>query len=173
MAGFFFVRLLLPFCALSLVNHDSRKSLHISKYENGLGGSMWRSTILIIIIVTFAVTSGCSVYMAAEQPDKKNLDLFKVGTPRSLLLSEFGLPVVSEVSDNGERVEVYTFTQGYSAGTKAGRAVFHGAADVLTLGLWEVIATPTESMLNGDEMAYEVRYDQNDLISQVVGLKLD
>ena len=29
--------------------------------------------------------------MAAKQPDKKNVDLFAVGTPRSLLLAEFGI----------------------------------------------------------------------------------
>jgi len=31
----------------------------------------------------------------SKQPDAKNVDLFKVGTPRSMLLAEFGLPIVS------------------------------------------------------------------------------
>ena len=55
--------------------------------------------------------------------------------------------------------------------TKAGRAVFHGAADVLTLGLWEVVGTPTEGAFNGTEMAYEVRYDKEDRVDQVIALK--
>ncbi|SDP82704.1 hypothetical protein [Desulforhopalus singaporensis] len=124
----------------------------------------------LALIVT-ALLSSCSVYMAADQPDKKDIDLFKVGIPRSLLVAEFGLPTVSEVRDEGKKYEIYAFTQGYSTGAKAGRAVFHGAADILTFGLWEVVGTPTESIFDGTQMAYEVRYDKNDKIDQVVILK--
>ncbi|UKL13230.1 hypothetical protein [Dissulfurimicrobium hydrothermale] len=108
--------------------------------------------------------------MAAKQPDVKNIDLFRVGVPRNMLLAEFGLPIVSEIR-NGKRHEIFQFVQGYSVGAKAGRAVFHGAADVLTCGIWEVIGTPTEGIFNGDEMAFDVTYDQNDRIDQVIALK--
>ena len=54
---------------------------------------------------------------------------------------------------------------------KAGRAVFHGAADVLPLGLWEVAGTPTESAFDGTDMAHEVRDDNEDRIDRVVALK--
>lgn len=121
-------------------------------------------TLLIILI------SGCSVFMAAKQPDAKNIDLFKAGIPRSMLLAEFGLPMVSEVS-NGKKIEIFKFIQGYSAGAKAGRAVFHGVADVLTIGLWEVVGTPTEGVFNGDEMVFEVSYDDHDKVDQVIALK--
>ena len=67
--------------------------------------------------------------------------------------------------------EIYRFVDGYSAGAKAGRAVFHGTADLFTLGLWEAIGTPTEGIFNGDEMAYEVSYDENDRVDQVILLK--
>lgn len=126
---------------------------------------------LILFIFLLAILSGCSVFMAAKQPDKKNIELFKVGVPRSLLLAEFGLPIVSERREDGKKYEIYSFVQGYSAGAKAGRAVFHGAADVLTLGLWEVVGTPTEGTFDGNEMAYEVRYDSDDKVEQVVLLK--
>lgn len=114
--------------------------------------------------------SGCSVYMAAKQPDVKNVDLFKVGVPRGMLLAEFGPPIHSETKD-GKKTEIFKFVQGYSTGAKAGRAVFHGAADVLTLGLWEVIGTPTEGVFSGDEMAFQVTYDADDRIAEVVALK--
>lgn len=97
------------------------------------------------------VISGCSVFMAAKQPEKKNIELLRIGTPRALLVSEFGLPISSS-SLNGEKVEIFKFIDGYSAGAKAGRAVFHGAADIVTLGLWEIIGTPTEGVFNGDEI---------------------
>lgn len=121
-------------------------------------------------IIFALLLSGCGVYMAAKQPDAKNIDLFTVGTPRALMLAEFGLPTVSEVR-NGRKYEIFKFVNGYSAGAKAGRAIFHGAADVLTLGLWEVVATPTEGIFSGDEMAFQVRYDKDDRIDEVVALK--
>ncbi|MCE7913277.1 MAG: hypothetical protein DYH15_01090 [Nitrosomonas sp. PRO4] len=121
--------------------------------------------IFLIILM-----SGCSVFMAAKQPDAKNVELFKIGTPRSMLLAEFGLPMVSEIR-NGKKIEIFKFVQGYSSGAKAGRAVFHGVADVLTLGLWEVVGTPTEGVFNGNELVFEVSYDENDRIDQVIALK--
>ena len=128
--------------------------------------------LIIFICVLFSLSSiRCSVYMAAKQPEKKNIDLFRIGTPRSMLLAEFGLPVVSEVREDGKKYEIYTFTHGYSGASRTGRAVFHGAADVITLGLWEVVGTPVEGAFDGTEMAYEVRYDENDKIDQVILLK--
>ena len=125
-------------------------------------------TLALALAVT--VVSGYGVYMAAKQPDKKNVELFKVGTPRGMLLAEFGLPVVAEERD-GRKYEIYKFVDGYGAGAKAGRAVFHGAADILTLGLWEIVATPTEGAFSGDEMAFRVRYDNDDRVDEVAALK--
>lgn len=127
---------------------------------------MKKLTFALLIILI----SGCSVFMAARQPDATNVDLFKTGTSRSMLLAEFGLLLVSEVR-NGKRIEIFKFVQGYSAGVKAGRAVFHGVADVLTLGLWEVVSTPTEGVFNGNELVFEVSYDENERIDQVTALK--
>ena len=124
----------------------------------------------LILMGFLLISSGCSVFMAAKQPDKKNVDLFKMGTPRSMLLAEFGMPTVAELRD-GKKHEIYKFVQGYSAGAKAGRAVFHGAADVMTFGLWEVVGTPLEGTFSGDEMAYEVRYDEESRVDQVIALK--
>jgi len=126
------------------------------------------SLFALLVIPNF----GCSVFMAAKQPSEKNVDLFKVGTPRSMLLAEFGSPTVTEVR-NDKKSEVFKFVQGYSSGVKAGRAFFHGAADVVTFGLWEVVGTPTEAVFSGDEMAYQVTYDDKDKIDQVTVLKKD
>lgn len=115
-------------------------------------------------------SSGCSVFMAIDQPGKKNVDLFRVGTPGSVLLGEFGAPAVSETR-SGRKYEIFKFVQGYSTGAKAGRALVHGAADVATFGLWEVVGTPTEAIFSGDEMAYEVSYDQDNKVDEVTTLK--
>lgn len=117
----------------------------------------------LLMAVALLIGSGCSVYMAAKQPRAKDLSVLKEGTPRSHVIAELGAPAWSG-EKGGNKVDVFAFTQGYSAGAKAGRAFFHGAADVFTLGLWEVIGTPVESVASGTEMKVEVIYDGNDQV---------
>ena len=124
---------------------------------------------LSLVLFMVLLLGGCSVYMASHQPSEKNVGLFKVGTPRSFLIAEFGQPVSSEVR-NGQTYEIFRFTQGYSGGAKAGRAFAEGVADVMTLGASEVITTPVESIADGNVMAYEVRYDSNNLVVEVITL---
>ena len=114
-------------------------------------------------------SAGCSVYMAAKQPPEKNLDVMTVGTPRRLVLAELGQPVASETRD-GKKVDVFSFVQGYSKGAKTGRALFHGVADVFTLGLWEVVGTPTEAIFDGTKVTYEITYDEGNRVETVVPL---
>ena len=125
---------------------------------------LWLGLALAIIGLT-----GCSVFMAAKGPDKKDLKVLKPGTSRYQVLSELGQPVASEHKDD-HRVDIFSFTQGSSKGAKAGRALMHGTADLVTLGLWEIIGTPTETMLDGKKMAFEVHYDANDRVAEVVPL---
>ena len=65
-----------------------------------------KKEIAVLIIASMFIFQGCSVFMAAKQPGKLNVELFKVGTPRSMLLAEFGLPVVSE-ERNGKKYEIF------------------------------------------------------------------
>lgn len=133
------------------------------------------SVFLPLLVSTVALLSlnGCAVVMAAKQPDYKNVDLFKVGTPRGQLLGEFGQPITSETKSNGVRCDTFSFTQGYSGGAKAGRAFLHGIADVLTLGAWELIGTPTEAVFSGSTVGYQACYDQQDRIQEVTLLTPD
>lgn len=121
----------------------------------------------VLVALSVGLSSGCSVYLAAHQPDKKDLTLLKPGTPRSVLVSEFGQPVSSETME-GKRIDIFTFVQGYTEGVKTSRAVWHGVADVLTLGLWEIVGYPVEKTYSGKKMIYEVTYDANDNVEKVV-----
>ena len=71
----------------------------------------------------------------------------------------------------GSGVDVFNFVQGYSDGANVGRAALHAAADVFTLGLWEVVGTPIEAVADGSEVQVEVVYDDDDKVSEVRALK--
>ena len=132
-----------------------------------------RYLLLAALMTIFIVpVSGCAVYMAAKQPAAKNIELFKVGTPRKALWAEFGQPFISEEAE-GKQIEIFIFVQGYSKAAKTGRVILHGAADIFTLGLWEIVGTPTELIFNGNEMIFHVRYDDSDHVDEVNILKKD
>lgn len=110
--------------------------------------------------------SGCSVFMAAQLPDKKNLEVLKPGVPRQVVLAEMGLPSGYE-NRNGVRSEVYKFKQGYSQPVKISRAVLHGTADILTFGLWEAVGTPAELAFSGTDTMVLVTYNAGDRVETV------
>ena len=101
-----------------------------------------KSLSKIVLFAVISLNTGCAAVMATKQPTKKDLSIFNKGVDRSLIIAEIGAPITSEFK-NGKRYEIYTFMQGYSKANKISRAVWHGAADVFTLGLWEIIGTPT------------------------------
>jgi hypothetical protein len=121
--------------------------------------------LLLAAGLMFTLT-GCSVFMAAQLPDKKNLEVFAPGVARQVVLAEMGLPASYEDRD-GVRSEVYKFRQGYSPPAKISRAVLHGAADIMTVGLWEVVGTPTEYIFSGTDMLVRVTYNRYDRVDTV------
>ncbi len=129
------------------------------------GSHIWMVLAAAASILT-AILAGCSVYVAANQPSKKDLHELRQGAPRSAVLKEFGQPVSSEMKDD-KRVDIVSFTQGYTEAEKASRAMFHAAADVFTTGLWEVVGTPAEAVFTGRQMTFEITYDAHDQVETV------
>ncbi|MDJ0871471.1 MAG: hypothetical protein QNJ87_06865 [Gammaproteobacteria bacterium] len=129
-----------------------------------------RNLAFAIMLSALPAFSGCAVYMAANQPDKRDVSVLQEGTYRGKVLAELGQPVSTETRD-GQRVDVFNFVQGYSDGAKVGRAALHAAADVFTLGLWEVVGTPIEAVADGSEVQVEVFYDAEDNVEEVKALK--
>ena len=128
-------------------------------------------TLTAIVAATLMAVSGlhgtgCSVVKATNQPEKKNLAVLTPGTPRNHVIAELGAPITTAAKESG-RTDIFAFTQGYSKSAKVGRAFFHGAADLVTLGMWEVVGTPIEATANGTEVKLEVSYDSSDLVSGV------
>lgn len=126
--------------------------------------------LALVTIVIFMFGTGCSVYMAANQPEKKDVSVFKKGTPRNYVIAECGRPVFTTEKEDGTKSDIFVFVQGYSQGEKTSRAIFHGVADIFTLGLWEVVGTPIEFAADGWKVKLEVEYDANDLVSRINAL---
>ena len=95
--------------------------------------------------------------------------MLKVGTPRSTVVAEFGAPVET-ITRGGAKVDLHV-VQGYSGLEKGGRAVLHGAADVFTLGLWEVVGTPIEGYANGTKVSVEITYDREDRVVKAAPIR--
>ncbi|ENX17113.1 hypothetical protein F889_03489 [Acinetobacter colistiniresistens] len=122
-----------------------------------------KKTYVALGLVIVLSLQGCAAVMASNQPHKKNLSVLEVGKHRNNVISELGAPVTSEIQ-NGERKEIYTFQQGYSKGARISRTLWHTTADIATIGLWEIIGSPTEIYFNGQQLSYEVVFDDRDNI---------
>jgi outer membrane protein assembly factor BamE (lipoprotein component of BamABCDE complex) len=120
----------------------------------------------------FFLVNGCSVYMATNQPAKKNLAVLKPGTPRDLIIAELGAPVFSETTPEGKK-DIYTFVQGYGKLNKASRALFHGTADLFTAGIWEVVGTPVEGAFDGKKISVRVLFDQSERVKESKTLSVE
>ena len=127
---------------------------------------MTRLAVVVATIFLVLVCSGCSVYMAANQPGAKDLSLLNKGQPRAKLIAEFGQPIHSELKD-GVRKDIFQRQQGYHSGVRAG----HATANVATLGLREVVGTPVEGYMNGTQLSAEVAYDRDDRGASITPLK--
>ncbi|SMF16553.1 Beta-barrel assembly machine subunit BamE [Desulfovibrio gilichinskyi] len=133
-----------------------------------------KAIFLLLLLGMSLSVSGCSVYMAANQPDGKEMSMIIEGQPRSVMLGEFGQPVSTvKRADGSVEYDVFSFVDGYSGGAKAGRALFHGVADVFTCGLWEVVGTPVESVADGNKMSYKILYNEHEEVQTIIPLSKD
>ncbi|MGF6902015.1 hypothetical protein P3T22_003289 [Paraburkholderia sp. GAS348] len=90
--------------------------------------------------------SGCAPVMEANRPDPVNLKKFVLGeTSRMNVIAEVGSPASTE-QDQANSCDVYKlYTHGPSGAGKGAIAAGEVLADVATLGLAEIIFTPTEA----------------------------
>ncbi len=108
--------------------------------------------------------TSCSVYMAVNKPGKKDFNVLNVGTPRDVVLGEFGPPISSTKNDEGELVEYWSFRQGDTRGEKARKATSHAALDVVTLGLWELYGPRLDEK---DLLTYIITFDKDEKVKAV------
>jgi hypothetical protein len=96
--------------------------------------------------------AACSVYMEATRPTPVDLNDFQQGMSRDAVLEELGAPDNTALESDGATCDYYKlYTRGYGAGGKIPIAIAEGAADVVTLGLAEIVLTPTEGVTENEK----------------------
>jgi hypothetical protein len=120
----------------------------------------------VVALAAFALIalSGCSVGMALSGKENPDLGSIKVGTTRGEVELHLGPPVRSAAVASGSRTDVYEYEIGNEPST--GRAIGHGALDVVTLGLWEIVGTPIEGV-QGEKYQATITYDQDDKVVDI------
>jgi hypothetical protein len=115
-------------------------------------------------ITLVGLLSACSVGMALSGSDDPDLGAIKVGASRGEVEMHLGSPENSRTLDDGRRADIYEYEIGNEP--SAGRAIGHGAMDVLTLGLWEVVGTPIEGV-QGERYRATITYDRDDKVLDI------
>lgn len=128
------------------------------------------SLMAALALTVILSSSGCAVHMAATQPSAKPTSLFRDGTPKEKLVANFGAPT-STIVRNGTTYDIYNFTNGSNGATKVFKCLLYGICDLATLGITEVLFTPTECALRSRDKAYEVSYDADGRVNSVNCLK--
>ena len=99
---------------------------------------------LVPFLSVCLLTSGCGVLMAASRSSYRgDINILKIGIPRSAVIAELGEPDNFTTLDNGGYDDRYTLDpDAHRTGTKILTVIFYLAADIFTLFLTELLLTP-------------------------------
>lgn len=101
--------------------------------------------------------------MAFTQPPRVDIEALEEGVlHRDAVIERLGAPKTTIKNADGSREDMYEFYEGSSSGWKVGRGIFHLLADIVTIALWEIIATPTEYAARGDKITAQANFDNTD-----------
>ncbi len=124
-----------------------------------------RKVLLVVGVAGLFSLSGCSVWMEANRPTPINVGQFVVGENRIAVIEELGNPLSTVTESDGAKCDIYRlYTKGLKPGEKTAIAVGEGAADVVTLGLSEILFTPAESATENKKHPVVFCYKQSKLI---------
>ena len=111
---------------------------------------------LLIALGMSVMLQGCSVGMAASGHEQMDASIAFPGSNRAVIVSKLGPPETSRQLENGNMADTYLIKKGNEA--SSGRAWTHAGLDILTLGLWEVVATPYELAQGEDTYRLVITY---------------
>lgn len=100
---------------------------------------------------------GCSVGMAASGHKEQDTSIIFPGSNKAVIVSKLGPPDTSRTTDIGQQEDTYLIKDGNES--SSGRAWAHAGLDLLSLGIWEVVATPYELAQSEEKSRYVITYD--------------
>jgi hypothetical protein len=125
----------------------------------------WLKYFLFVL----CLTSGCSVYMEATRPTPVDLAKFTPGESRLSVLEQVGAPVTTTKDRNGSTCDLeLLYITGYGAPVKVPLAILEGAADFFSIGLAEIILSPTESVTRNEKKPVWLCYKNDSLLTVTV-----
>jgi hypothetical protein len=126
-----------------------------------------KTLVVGAMAVAFLIAQSCSIFMQAERPLHKNVNVLEPGNDRTEVLQELGLPEQNYPTNDGGQVDVYKIAiTSETKASKAGWSALHIVADILTLFLWELVATPIESATQPAVRTYVVTYGRDNKIQR-------
>jgi hypothetical protein len=106
--------------------------------------------------------------MENTRPTPVDLTKFSVGTAREDVLAQEGAPISTTAHGDGTSCDLYRlYTKGYGEGGKIPISVAETAADFFTLGLAEIVLTPTEAATKNDLHPVDFCYYKNQKLASV------
>lgn len=123
-----------------------------------------RRMFLVFALCFALIVTGCSVYMAARQPQSKPANVMTPGTPRIVVLGELGTPLESIVKQSG-RSDIFSLN--YEYGKKHGERAKASRAQLFAVGLWQFADTAARADLGDANFFYEIDYDTQDRVTKV------
>jgi hypothetical protein len=98
--------------------------------------------------------------MAASRSTYRDTGILQIGADRMVVLKELGPPDASMKLENRGYKDIYKIDpEAHRTGSKGAAVAGHLVADVLTLGLWEVVGTPLELAAQDRPVTFLLKYD--------------
>jgi hypothetical protein len=132
-----------------------------------------RPVRLIAVVLLPLLLAGCSVAMSANRSSYKgDPAMIQPGAERAMIESTFGPPNMTAAMEGGKLKAVYKIDpDAHTAGAKGVAVAGHLIADVLTLGLWEILGTPLELAAQDKFTNYIVVYGPDSKVQTVETLR--
>ena len=109
--------------------------------------------------------AACSVYMEATRPTPVDLNDYQPGILRDAVVEKLGAPDSTAFGSDGTNCDFYKlYTRGYGSAVKFPIVLAETAADVFTLGLAELLTSPTEYMTKNEKHPVQFCYNPQKLV---------
>lgn len=127
---------------------------------------MAKSYIYAAIAATCLV-GACAPVKHLQRPDPVDLDQFAVGDKRAKVITALGEPV-SKIDAAGAQCDIYKlFTRGPGRAGRVAIAATQAFADVMTLGLAELVTNPVENATKATPHRVTFCYERGDVLVSV------